>query len=113
MHERLAAAGYDDLRPAYGYVLHAAADAEMTASDVAALLGMTKQGAAKLLAEMAAAGYVTRGRSTTDGRARPVVLTERGRAARAAAERAQRAIEREWTTFATPEDVAATRRVLD
>ena len=74
MHDRLAAKGFDDLRPAFGYVLNAAAHAALTASDVAGLLGMTKQGAAKLLSEMEHAGYIRRIDSPDDGRARPVVL---------------------------------------
>ena len=77
MHERLAAQGFDDLRPAFGYVLNAVANASMSASDVAVLLGMTKQGAAKLLAEMEHAGYIVRTSSPDDGRTRPVGLTTR------------------------------------
>ena len=113
MHERLAAEGFDDLRPAYGYVLNAAAGNDVTASGIGAILGMTKQGAAKLLSEMAAAGYVTRQRSPDDARARPVVLTSRGRAALAAAERIQQAIEAEWSRLTSPGDLAALRRLVD
>ena len=113
MHERLAAEGFGGLRPAFGYVLNAAARDRVTASDVAALLGITKQGAAKVLAEMSDAGYITRGRSEHDARARPVELTARGRAALAAAEAAQRAIEQEWASWSSPRDIAAMRRVLD
>jgi DNA-binding MarR family transcriptional regulator len=113
MHDRLDAQGFTDLRPAYGYVLNAAVSDDLTASDVAALLGITKQGAAKLLAEMTDAGYVTRRRSEHDARARPVELTARGREALAAAEAAQRAIEAEWASLASARDVAAMRRVLD
>lgn len=113
MHERLARDGFDDLRPAFGYVLNAAVEASLSASDVAALLGMTKQGAAKLLTEMEQAGYVVRTESSNDARARPVALTEHGRRALAAAARAQREIEREWARLCTPGDMAALRRVLD
>lgn len=112
MHERLAALGFDDLRPAFGYVLNAAASASPTASDVAALLGITKQGAAKLLVEMEQKGYIMRTDSPDDARARPVELTERGRTARAAAARAQGDIEREWERLSSRADVAALRRVL-
>jgi DNA-binding MarR family transcriptional regulator len=112
MHERLAANGFDDLRPAFGYVLNAAANTALTASDIAALLGMTKQGAAKVLTEMEHAGYISRVNSPDDGRARPVALTARGREALAAAARAQRDIERSWAKLSSPSDVAAMRRVL-
>lgn len=113
MHQRLAAQGFDDLRPAFGYVLNAASSGSPSASDVAALLGMTKQGAAKLLAEMERAGYVVRTDSADDARARPVVLTARGRAALKAAATAQRDIERGWARLSSVDDVAALRRVLD
>lgn len=112
MHARLAGQGFDGLRPAFGYVLNAAADAPLSASDVAALLGMTKQGAAKLIAEMEFAGYVIRTESGDDARARPLALTERGRQALAAAVEAQREIERTWAGLSAPADVAAMRRVL-
>jgi DNA-binding MarR family transcriptional regulator len=112
MHEQLGANGFDDLRPAFGYVLNAARTGA-TASDVATILGMTKQGAAKLLGEMEAAGYVARERSTYDARARPVTLTSRGEAALRAAERAQQAIERRWAKLSSRDDVEAMRRVLD
>ena len=113
MHERLAAAGYDDLRPAHGYVLNAAADGGTTASAVAGLLGMTKQGAAKVIDELAERGYVERTTAAGDARARPVVLTRRGRAALAAAAKVQGALEQEWATVAGARDVAALRRALE
>ena len=113
MHERLAVDGFDDLRPAFGYVLNAAAGASLSATDVAVLLGMTKQGAAKLLAEMEQAGYIVRVESPDDARARPVALTPRGRAALTAAARVQRTIERRWERLSSADDVAALRRVLD
>lgn len=112
MHERLAAEGFDDLRPAFGYVLNAAATSAMNASELAAVLGMTKQGAAKLLTEMATAGYIVRRGSDRDGRVRTIELTDRGRQALAAAARAQSAIEREWVDLASQRDMGAMRRVL-
>lgn len=113
MHDRLAAEGFDDLRPAFGYVLNAAATSTMNATDIATLLGMTKQGAAKLLAEMQAAGYILRRDSHSDGRVRAVELTERGRQALTAAARAQRAIEQHWSDLSSRRDTQAMRRVLD
>lgn len=112
LHRRLAAQGFDDLRPAFGYVLNAAARASTRATDVAALLGMTRQGAAKLLAEMELAGYLEREASPNDARASPVALTARGRAALAAAAKAQRDIERSWARLSSTADVAALRRVV-
>ena len=114
MHLRLDAAGYGDLRPAHGYVLNAAArEGGVTATGVAGILGMTKQGAAKVIAELERAGYVVRGDDHRDARARPVTLTRRGRAALAAAARAQLQLEAEWEALASPGDMAGLRRVLE
>lgn len=112
MHERLAAEGFDDLRPAFGYVLNAARTSALSASDIGALLGITKQGAAKLLAEMEAAGYIVRRNSETDARVRAVELTDRGHRALGAAERAQDAIEQRWERLSSSRDMKALRRVL-
>lgn len=113
MHERLAADGFDDLRPAFGYVLNAGATSAMNASDIAAVLGMTKQGAAKLLTEMETAGYIVRRDSDSDGHVRAVELTDRGRRALAAAAHAQSAIEQHWADISSRRDTQAMRRVLD
>lgn len=112
MHERLAAEGFDDLRPAFGYVLNAASASTMNASEIAAVLGMTKQGAAKLLTEMTTAGYIVRRGSHNDGRVRAVELTDRGHQALAAAALAQSEIEKHWVQLTSQRDMDAMRRVL-
>ena len=112
MHERHASEGFDYLRPAFGYVLNAARTSALSASDIGALLGITKQGAAKLLAEMEAAGYIVRRNSETDARVRAVELTVRGHRALGAAERAQDAIEQRWERLSSSRDMKALRRVL-
>ena len=81
LHERLAAAGWDDVRPTYGFVLLSLRDRESSVSDLAALLGVSKQATSKLLDQMAAGEYVTRATSTDDARQRTVALAPRGRRA--------------------------------
>ena len=113
MHTRLDAAGFSDLRPAHGYVLNAAAEeGGATASEIAVILGMTKQGAAKVIEELVGAGYVERTTRDDDGRAHPVVLTRRGSQALAAAAAIQDELEQEWIAHSSDRDVAALRRVL-
>jgi DNA-binding MarR family transcriptional regulator len=113
MHDRLDGAGFSDLRPAHGYVLNAAArEGGVTASELAAILGMTKQGAAKVIAELERAGYVHRTTRDTDARAHPMALTERGTDALAAAAAIQRDLEQEWVSLSSAQDVAALRRVV-
>ena len=112
MHARLAERGYGDLRPAHGYVLNAARPGTATASSIAQTLGMTKQGAAKLITELVETGYLARQRSGSDARARPVKLTRRGNRALETAARIQNELEAEWSDIASARDMAAFRRVL-
>ena len=58
LHEELARAGRPDLRPAHGYALHAISTGADTASALGPMLGMSKQGAAKLLQTLVEGGYV-------------------------------------------------------
>jgi len=78
LHARLAAQGHPDLRPAHGYAFRAIGAEGATASELARGLGVTKQAAGKMAAELAALGYVTRPLDPHDARRRPLVLTARG-----------------------------------
>ncbi len=83
LHEQ----GFDDLGRSYGYVFRALAEGERSAADLARLLGVTGQGAAKLVDEMQARGYVERHPHPADGRIKMLRLSPRGREALAAARR--------------------------
>jgi DNA-binding MarR family transcriptional regulator len=87
MHVELARAGYPDLGRSYGYVFRALDGERLTVSQLAARLGMTKQGAAKIVNEMRDRGYVERSADAADARVRRLDLSSRGRAALAAARR--------------------------
>jgi DNA-binding MarR family transcriptional regulator len=96
LHERLAARGWTDVRPAFGFVLLATRDGPATATDLAELMGTTKQAASKLVDTMEAAGYVRRGRGPGDARRRPVELSSRGVDLLAAVEVIYAELEAEW-----------------
>jgi DNA-binding MarR family transcriptional regulator len=96
LHEELARAGHPELRPAHGYALHAISTGVDTASSLGPLLGMSKQGAAKLLQTLVEGGYVELGAASGDARRKPLTLTERGRAAVASSVAIQQEIERRW-----------------
>lgn len=96
LHERLAASGWTDVRPAFGFVLLAARDGGTTSTELAVLMGTTKQAASKLVDTMAAAGYVARSVGEDDGRQRPVHLTERGIELLAVVEDIYAELEAEW-----------------
>ncbi len=79
VHQRLAAEGFDDVRPAHGFAFqylshHPAA----TAAELGQHLGMSKQAAVQLVDELQERGYVVRGPHPTDRRARAIALTQRG-----------------------------------
>jgi DNA-binding MarR family transcriptional regulator len=97
LHDRLRERGWSDVRPAFGFVLLAVREVPATSTQLAALMGTTKQAASKLVDHMAAAGYVERHPADDDGRRRPVGLTERGRGLLAAVEEIYAELEREWS----------------
>ena len=105
LHEQLAAAGYPELRPTHGYALNAVARGEVTASELAVGLGITKQGAAKVLQQLLDAGYVEQAVDPRDSRNRPVRLTRRGRAAVKASVRIQGEMQRRWEQHVSAADV--------
>lgn len=88
---RVAEAGHPDLRPAHGYLFQHLLQGPVRVGELAEKLGMTAQGASKLVIELERLGYVERRGDPADGRNRYVALTARGhdgiaagRAARAA-----------------------------
>lgn len=113
LHQELAEAGFPELRPTHGYALNAIARGEATASDLAAGLGISKQGAAKVIALLLETGYIEQSRDPHDGRNRPVRLTARGRAAVKASVRIQEALQRRWESHASAADVQALVTTLE
>jgi DNA-binding MarR family transcriptional regulator len=96
LHERLRDRGWTDVRPAFGFVLLAVRHQSATSTQLAALMGTTKQAASKLIDTMTAAGYVERGVAADDGRQRPVSLTRRGRELLGAVEEIYAELETGW-----------------
>jgi DNA-binding MarR family transcriptional regulator len=89
----MAEAGYGDVGRSGGFVFRALGEQPLTVTDLAARLAITKQGAAQIIEDMEAHGYVRRRPDPRDGRARLVELTERGGAALAFARRFHRRYE--------------------
>jgi DNA-binding MarR family transcriptional regulator len=96
LHNRLPAAGFTDVRPAYGFVLLATRGSGTTTVELAKLLGVTKQAASKLLGSMEAGGYVRRSTNATDGRIRNIELAERGEQLLVAVESIYAELEQQW-----------------
>jgi DNA-binding MarR family transcriptional regulator len=89
---RIATEGFGDLRPAHGYVFQHLVPGTVTISELARKLGMTAQGASKLVIELERFGYVARQTDPADRRSHTVSLTERGWAAIEAGRAARTAI---------------------
>lgn len=114
LHTELAREGHGTLRPAHGYALNAVVNGHDTASQIAALLGMTKQGAAKLVKTLVDDGYLAFGESAEgDARRKPLALTPRGEAAVQASVRIQNRIEAEWTSLVGAELMTSMRLALE
>ena len=106
------AAGIDDMRAPFGFVIRALAEAPLELTALAERLGVTKQAAIKVVDEMEARGFLTREPHPTDRRAKRLTLTARGEAVRAAALAESHRMERELRAALGDADVDAFRRVL-
>jgi DNA-binding MarR family transcriptional regulator len=112
LHDRLRARGWTDVRPAYGFALLAARDGPTTATDLALLMGTTKQAASKLVAGMVDARYLVPSAGGDDARQRPLRLGDRGRRLLASVEEIYTEIEAEWAEIIGPDGVRCLRRDL-
>lgn len=109
LHARLAADGYTDVRPAFGYVLLAVREKPTTGADIALLLGVTKQAASKLVDAMERGGYVRRQAHGDDARAKEIAITARGRAFLVKVESIYGEVEGEWAQVTSKKRVEALR----
>jgi DNA-binding MarR family transcriptional regulator len=78
LHDELARRGHPHVRPAHGFALQALGRDGATASELAVLLGVSKQAAGKTVNGLAALGYVERTTDSGDARRRTVVVTASG-----------------------------------
>ncbi len=105
------AAGVDDMRGNYGYVIRCLATGDRTLTELAQLLDVTKQAAIKVVDEMEARGFLTREPHPTDRRAKVLRLSAKGQTVREAALSASHSMERELRARVGDADVDAFRRV--
>lgn len=85
LHEDFAERGFHDVARSDGYVFRALDAQPLTTSALADRLGVSKQGAGQLVEDMTRRGYVRSRPDPSDGRARLLELTARGRKALASA----------------------------
>jgi DNA-binding MarR family transcriptional regulator len=106
------AAGIDDMRSSFGFVIRALAAREQTLTELAELLSVTKQAAIKVVDEMEQLGYVERVADSTDRRAKVLRLTPKAKRVRRTAMSASRRIETELRKDLGDDEVDAMRRAL-
>lgn len=99
LDDRMSAAGFNDRRFPDGRVLRFCSNsAEATISQIGRELGITRQGASKIVARLRDRQYVTLKPSAEDGREKIVQLTSRAIEYLAAQRKAARAIEHQLRT---------------
>ncbi|ENQ3077365.1 MarR family winged helix-turn-helix transcriptional regulator [Bacillus sp. WLY-B-L8] len=78
LHEKLSELGFEDIRPAHGFLFKCITPNGATGMELAEYLGITKQAVSKMVDYLEKHGYVTRQTHPTDKRGKIIVLTERG-----------------------------------
>lgn len=114
LDEAMSTAGFDDRRFPDGRVLRMCSDpAGTTISQIGRQLGITRQGAGKIVAALRDRGYVEVGASTSSGREKTVTLTPRATAYLTAQRKAARRIERQLGAEIGHEGLASLHQLLD
>lgn len=113
LHARLAQAGFDDLGSSFGYVFRLLDAQPQSLSQVALALGITSQGALKVINDMVAKGYVERHDEPGDARVKRLALTARAKEAMAEAHRFHVQFERALAGQYGDSQLASMRVVLE
>lgn len=113
LHEQLAARGWAEHPPAFGFVLLALRGGPAGLRDLTATLGTTKQAVSKLVDGMVEAGYAERSVDPVDARAKQVQLTDRGHKLLGAVEDIYRHLEAGWAQVLGAESVETLRGDLE
>jgi len=111
--DALAAAGFDDVTVAQGRIFQRIGPRGTRLTDLAEQARVTKQTAGFLVDQMERTGYVRRVADPDDGRARLVVIAERGLAAVEFARAVEREVEAEWTEHLGADVTAQLRSALE
>jgi len=110
--ERLAERGFADLRPAHGTIAQHIADGGSRVTELAKLAQVSKPTVVYLVDDLERLGYVERRDDPSDGRAKLVVLTEKGQAAAAQGIAAVSDLEARWVTCLGDDTARVVREAL-
>jgi DNA-binding MarR family transcriptional regulator len=104
--------GMDGLRPAHSLLLVPLLAGGRHASDLADLLGVSRQAVAQAVAALERDGFVQRVPDPGDARAKLICLTARGRAALRVMRGSALALERDWARRVGPDRLAELRETI-
>ena len=107
LHRELAARGWTEVRPAFGFLLLALRAGPVSLRELVATLGTSKQAVSKLAAAMVEAGLVERVADRRDARAKDLRLTARGEALLGEVEEIYGELEAGWATTLGADGVGA------
>ena len=113
LHAEFARRGFPTTGASVGFMLRTLDRGAFTTTQLGEQLGITTQGAAKVIDEMVAVGYVERRPDPTDKRAKTLHLAERGQEALATARRFHHEYEHRLTEQFGAEKVAILREILN
>ncbi len=113
LHEKLARAGFPDIRPAHGCVFQYAEPQGSRLTDLAKRAGLSKPTLVAAVHDLERLGYVERLPDARDRRAKVVRLTAHGAAAAAEGARIIREIETQWATRLGEQHAQHLRRALE
>jgi DNA-binding MarR family transcriptional regulator len=113
LERRLAGTPYDDIRISHGCVFGTIDPDGSRLTDLATRARMTKQSVGEVTSDLEQRGYVERIPDPSDGRAKIIRLTERGRAAQALGRGLIDELEQEWAERFGVDRIAALRDALE
>jgi DNA-binding MarR family transcriptional regulator len=113
LYQRVAETPYGDVRPGHGCVFGNIDPDGTRLTDLAERAGMTKQSVGEVTSDLERRGYLERVPDPSDGRAKIIRLTERGRAAQAVGRELIDDLEREWAERYGADRLAALREALE
>jgi DNA-binding MarR family transcriptional regulator len=111
--KRVAATPFSDIRVSHGCVFGNIDPQGSRLTDLAERAHMTKQSVGEVASDLEARGYIERVPDPSDGRAKIIRLTERGREARALGRELIDDVEQDWASRFGGERVAALREALE
>jgi DNA-binding MarR family transcriptional regulator len=113
LYRRVAETPYSDIRMGHGCVFGNIDPDGTRLTDLAERAFMTKQSVGEVVSDLEQRGYAERIPDPSDGRAKIIRLTERGRAAQAVGLRLIEEIEEEWAERFGADRIAALRDALE